>query len=598
MRRGHLLRWLVTGLLFAAGVLFARAASAQDSGSPRRHPEAHPLDVKGPNAPDDARTTAHDKDPPADSNNTYSKPAGPVRLSEAAPERLSSMCRVVARDLLRARRRGGPLSEREALEKADFDRMHLDCLDAAGATLTSGVESAGEDALRAVAAVVAKRAKAAAFRLLEERLLAAAGCGAEDARRLPSTCAALRSLPIEDLARSPAVLLDAVVADFLALARPLRGASATPLFDEALRESAVRWRQSGAEGVRGALADIARRELRAQVTEPTCDRKRGTFGEALWVSGMCLIEAQAPAGFSSCDVDGWISECDDPGNSKRILRLWSLLGRVVSAPGKAPLSDLAELLSAAAEAEIEDKGALDEKARKEARDRISAMRTALSGLARGDWVATTSGAIRALRVVTRSDVCAKDGSVPVCADARAAEEVLTLLSALGLSAETGCSAGKDAVAAREKALEEVVERLVGRSHRDSGWVVSVGGSLSLLGGARFSSQGALDMAFPVQLTLGLAVESFTAKDRGFHGAVTFLDLGQYVSMDAGDLKVARPSFESSVVLGVTAGAWLALRETPFFIAAYGGVSPFVRSGETPTFQAGLSTGIYVPFVDF
>jgi hypothetical protein len=52
------------------------------------------------------------------------------------------------------------------------------------------------------------------------------------------------------------------------------------------------------------------------------------------------------------------------------------------------------------------------------------------------------------------------------------------------------------------------------------------------------------------------------------------------------------------MLGVTTGGWFMLRETPAHIGAFGGFSPFVRSGEEPTYQLGLVSGLYVPLMDF
>jgi hypothetical protein len=80
--------------------------------------------------------------------------------------------------------------------------------------------------------------------------------------------------------------------------------------------------------------------------------------------------------------------------------------------------------------------------------------------------------------------------------------------------------------------------------------------------------------------------------------VTAFDLGQYVTFAGPSLEVAPTSFESSVTLGLTVGGWLALRETPLYLGAYGGVSPFVKAQDRPTYQLGLVTGIYVPLLDF
>jgi len=56
--------------------------------------------------------------------------------------------------------------------------------------------------------------------------------------------------------------------------------------------------------------------------------------------------------------------------------------------------------------------------------------------------------------------------------------------------------------------------------------------------------------------------------------------------------------------GLTLGVWFGLRETPVFVGAYGAISPFVRTAGTegenpdPTYQVGLSAGMYIPLLDF
>jgi hypothetical protein len=478
--------------------------------------------------------------------------------------------------------------------------MHADCFNAAGATLTSGFSGVGEEALRSVAAVVVRRAQAAAWRLLQEKLLATAGCGAVDTRRFPATCATLRSLSIADLASSPTVLLDAVIADFLPLAHPPEASPwmHVPLLEEAVREAAIRWRQSGADGLRSGFAQIVRRRMREQAGKADCELATSAADKALWVSGMCLIEVQAPASFGGCDVNGWASQCTDPITTARILQIWSLVSKVIAAPGKAPLSDYVDLVCTSADIAIDEAPDLSEARRGEAHEHVAALRAVFGGLAHADWIETTSGAVRALRRVVASAACRGKVPVPACEDARAAQELFTLLAAVGNYAQSFRSSPGEGGAAREKILEDLADRMVSRGRRDSGWLVSAGGNVGVLGGARFGAGGAVEVAFPVQLGLGIGLQSYGSGDHGFHAMASFFDLGQYVSFSSGSLAVAAPSLESSVVLGLTAGGWLGLRETPLYLGAYGGISPFVKANGRPTFQAGLTAGIYVPLFDF
>jgi hypothetical protein len=158
-----------------------------------------------------------------------------------------------------------------------------------------------------------------------------------------------------------------------------------------------------------------------------------------------------------------------------------------------------------------------------------------------------------------------------------------------------------AAAAREKIIEELVDRMVNRTDRTGGAVVSLGGALGAFGGPRFAQTDKLhvDLAFPLQLTLGVGLQTYGKGTGGFHAMLSAFDLGQYVNMnDSGALQVGTPSVESSIGFGLTLGGWVALRETPLYIGAQGSVSPFNQASGSPTFQAGIVSGIYVPLLDF
>lgn len=589
----------------APGGQGAAQGRAVSSGSRSVLP-ARPLSVKSTSAAQPAQPASGAPASPGVASGAPAQPPsvaavpGAVHLSEAPPDRLSPLCRAAAQRLLQHRRRGAPLSAAEQVEQDDFRRMHLDCFNATGAGLTSGAAGVGEELLRSVAQVVLKRAQASAFRLLRDRLLDAAGCDAPLEPRFSATCAALRSVPIEDLTSSPAVLLDAVIADFLPMV--IAGLKApwmrATILEDALRESAVRWRESGAGGVQSGFAQIIRRRMKEQVQKPDCELATSATDKALWVSGMCLIEAQAPANFARCDVDGWTSQCTDPVTTNRILRLWSIFARRFGAQGKVPLSDDVDLACTAADITIDEAPGLLDERRREAHDGVAAIRALLGGIAHKDWIETTSGAVRVLRLLATRAACDGDAESAACKRSRAVETLFTLLAAVGNYAETFADGAKDGAATREKILESLVDRMVNRAHRDRGLVVSAGGNLGLFGGARMDLAGSAQVAFPVQLGLGVGIQSYGTGNHGFYAMATAFDLGQYVTFSSGSLEVPAPALESSVVLGLTAGGWVALRETPFYIGAYGGVSPFVKANERPTFQLGLTTGIYVPLLDF
>lgn len=576
-------------------------ARAQPAPAPRQALEAKPLSVKS--APS-ATVGSAAASPPSPVLPAPASSAAPPRLSEAPPDRLSPLCRTAALKLLQQRRKKGELGAADRQEQEDFRAMHLDCFNATGASLTAGPADIGGEILRSVAQVVLERAQGAAWRLLQEKLREAAGCGGSAPERgtgqFPATCATLRSLPISDLVSSPAVLLNAVIADFLPLARPgeSRPWMRIPILEEALTEATIRWSQTGSSGMNSAFAHVFRRRIKEQVAKPDCELAVSAPDKALWVSGMCLIEAQAPASFSKCDVEGWASQCTDPVTTARILRLWFIVSKLYGAPGRPDPSDHVDLICTSADIAVDESKDLTDAQREEAHAYVSAMKAVLGGLAHKDWIETTSGAVRVLRLVSESPPCAGTRETVDCDQGRSAEKLFTLLAALGNYAETFTGDAKGAGEAREKILRDLADRMVNRAHRDSGWVVSAGGNLGLLGGARTDLSTGAQVAFPAQLGLGVGLQSYGRGNHGFHAMVTAIDLGQYITFSGSSLEVDPPLLESSVTLGLTAGAWLALRETPFYVGAYGGISPFVKAQDRPTYQLGLVTGIYVPLLDF
>ena len=146
------------------------------------------------------------------------------------------------------------------------------------------------------------------------------------------------------------------------------------------------------------------------------------------------------------------------------------------------------------------------------------------GIAAKDWIQTRNRA-----------PCACSGSSPPrtisapttkaaeCAaaaeGARSGPRSSTLLAAVGNFAETLSTPGKDSAAARNKILEDLVDRMVNRTHRDRGAVVSLGGDLALLGGTRTDFSTGAQVAFPLQLGLGLGVQTYGPKDAGFDGVL-------------------------------------------------------------------------------
>jgi hypothetical protein len=169
------------------------------------------------------------------------------------------------------------------------------CFDAADAARTSGAVSAGDDLLRTVAQVVAKRAQRAAWEALREKLKEAAKCpdkgedSGPQATLFPATCEVLDTLSIKDLLASPKVLLEAVLLDFMASTADLNAIhpEVRALFPAALehlvKAAPRRWRQSGLSGLSAGMATALKLELRKHAAFEACDQAWTPEKKAFWV---------------------------------------------------------------------------------------------------------------------------------------------------------------------------------------------------------------------------------------------------------------------------------------------------------------------------
>ena len=529
----------------------------------------------------------------------------------AREEKVTERCHRLATDLLHQQRTRAALSPEQAAEQKDLEGAHVECFDAARASLTSGALDVGTDILRSVAQVVLNRASRAAWTLLRKKLVEAARCDAPLATapiHFTATCRTLGTLSINDLVSSPAVLTSAVVSDLLSAVQPdpARAWLSVPILDEVLREAGPRWDHGDVSGVASGFSQVIRRNVRVAVARPSCDAAPEVADKALWVAGMCLVEVQSQANFSACDLDGWVASCTDPAAQDRIYQVWSIANRVYSARDKPALADLVRLAFVTTGLALEARRDLSAEQKQQAREYVGGLEAMFLGIAAKDWVQTTSGAVRVVRVLGGAvAACRQPSDGPACPDALAegarAEQLLTVLTAVGNYAETYAGGAKDPAAAstaREKILEDLVDRLVSRTHRDSGVVVSLGGDLAVLGGVRTDFSTGVQPAFPLQLGLGVGVQSYGKGDYGFHAMLTALDLGQYVSLGTGALKVDKPGLDAAVSLGATVGGWFALRETPLYVGAFGALSPFVEAQGKRTYELGLATGLYVPLLDF
>jgi hypothetical protein len=486
-----------------------------------------------------------------------------------------------------------------------------DCFDAAmGPGTTSGPGAlVGADVLRSVAQIVVNRTTRVGWTILRDTLESTAGCRAAQTR-FPATCKVLGTVPIRDLVASPFVLLHATVADFFIQASGKLPFGAIPeIAADSIEGAAVQWNHGELLGLADAFHASILEHLKAKTMASTCASLPSRGDRALWVAGMCVMETQNTRDMSGCDVERWTSQCGGGEATRdRIAQVMTLARRVLAQikDREPDLADSIELTFLVADQSLEgaaagSAGAALDPRKIEAREYLAGMKVAFLGLNGKDWVQTTSGAVRVIRAIHRTQaVCAAEPEGVACVDAHNTEKLFTLLAAVGNYAETFDSNVKDTAAgaaAREKIIDDLVDRMVNRTDRTSGVVVSLGGNLGLVGGARTDFSSGAQIAFPIQLGIGVGLDSYGEGAGGFHGMLTAIDLGQYVTIQNDDLVVDDPAIESSVMLGLTLGGWFALRETPYYVGVFGGMSPFVRANDEMTYELGLVTGLYVPLLD-
>jgi hypothetical protein len=596
-------------------------ASASAQSPPEASPRADRPAAEAPSKAPRPRRAAQPTPPtptPADEDDSDLDSLPPERSAAPAPglpsadpaRAFSNRCNEQAKKLLNkdptALAEMSPEARKELLEQ---------CFDAADAARTSGAVSAGDEILRTVAQVVAKRAQRAAWEALREKLKEAARCAEYDEdpeeALFPATCEILGTLSIKDLLASPKVLLEAVLFDFMSNTADLSGLqpNARTLLPETVallvKTAPRRWRQSGLSGLTSGMATVLKLELRKHAAFEACDATWSAEKKAFWVGAMCTVQTQAAEPLKECKISAWAGRCGGEAEDRaEITDLVTTLKRSNWGSETMKTGPLVDFFFITAEAAIDSSQAAGKGLKSQARAYLHGLRSMYKGLTGKDWIQTTSGAIMLARAMAQAPApCPAGGACRSSAEvAAAATQLFSVLAAVGNQAEVFETVGvksssEGAADARQAILEELIDRMVNRTDRTSGFVVSLGGNLGFFGGVR-TDLSAYEAAFPVQLGLGVGLQTYHESAAGFHMMVNAFDLGQYVTFNSGDLDVESPGIEASVMLGVTAGGWFMLRETPAYIGAFGGVSPFVRSGEEPTYQLGLVSGLYVPLMDF
>lgn len=163
----------------------------------------------------------------------------------------------------------------------------------------------------------------------------------------------------------------------------------------------------------------------------------------------------------------------------------------------------------------------------------------------------------------------------------------------------------DAHRQRTALLESLTRDMTVRTDRGGDWIISVGGALRGVGGARIgrsvNGERPTALTSPLSLTLGFGVDRLSATRRdGLHLEASVFDLGQYLAWDEG-AKVQTPDLEAVLSPALTA-AYFWGREIPFYLGATVGYSPRYEftAGDKPrgSFNIGLTLGAYVPLFDF
>lgn len=481
------------------------------------------------------------------------------------------------------------------------------------------------DALQAVGQVVLKKATRGAWGELKSRLERLADC--EHTKTLAGTCKALDSARIEDILVSPKFLLDAVVADLMAVVglrtsqpsttsviglaalaasssaiipTPSAVSSSSNVEIPSPRELIARVVSTGKHGrLEGVLAEtkaVVYAELRTWAGE-ICP-SQSPADAVFWLVAKCLGTAKVDntrantAGtlYPSCAFDDYLKTCDFAGDrnatTNEVRRVAELAAGLFSNDSKLIAPTSVQFFFEWGKLAVPGDAAM-----------LDGLEALFLGIVERDWIRAVHG-MGAVADVINAASCSDPKACP-----RIAKGFLQLMGAVGQFAETYQDAnGKTdpavAAAARQKVIEDLVTSMVDRTDREHGAVISVGGSLGLFGGQRYNDNGSL-WAFPVRLTLGAGLQTYWWKTWGLHASVEAFDLGQYVTYSKGDLNVDAPDLKSVIVAGGSLGVWFANRETPVFAALHGSVSPFVRTSDGKlTYELGVMLGIYVPLLDF
>lgn len=168
--------------------------------------------------------------------------------------------------------------------------------------------------------------------------------------------------------------------------------------------------------------------------------------------------------------------------------------------------------------------------------------------------------------------------------------------------------------ARKRAIESLIDAATNRANREGQVIFSLGVPVGAIGGAQYIRQSSEWSAMYPQLSVGLGValqllpvgklrDGTCGHGAGLHVQLLAIDLAQYVAYDSTGT-VSRPSWSSSVTLGVQVGALLGTAKNAFLIGLDARYTPTLfpdaegSSDRSGALRLGLFLGTYIPLFDF
>lgn len=491
-------------------------------------------------------------------------------------------------------------------------------------THSRNATGAAEDALQAVGQVVVDRASSAALERVRDKIVEGLRCGvrASGPAHFGRTCAVLDSLRLSDVAQHGHVLLDALLRDAMAQALPEPLGDARPaveLLTGVLLPEVPRLLEGrvgrGAEVsahriVEAAMAELKRAGVRERLVA-TGGASRGQAAVSLAALGVaqCTQFASSPgASLARCPIDDFVRRAagDTVTDGAVLTRAHELARQLLDAmtlqngDGAGAWRERASSATAA----IFGAACLSIDGSPELRgcppahvigpapttlERLALARFLANAAIDGDPNALVVAALAAHQIASRG-----------AAD-RPTKRALRLTGALLQYTRTYTDRKLDGAGAREqrvRLLEELSEEMSNRNERDGDAIWSLGGSLRLVGGARFGVDSDRTALYgPVGLPLGLGFQTVAENGFGLHLELSAFDLGQYVSFEEGGA-VRKPELADAIAPSLTLGAAFG-KSVPFVLGPTVGYSPqFTFSdGRRGALNFGLALGLYVPLLD-